>query len=81
VSRKIVDISIYLENDIASDPGGYRPEITYFNHTGHVSGGPRFAKAPTGQVGWSDQALIVTISDGPLGTKHYRHFSTAAICQ
>jgi len=32
MSRKIIDISIYLENDVASDPIGYSPEIKYFNH-------------------------------------------------
>ncbi|MCP2728731.1 hypothetical protein [Limnofasciculus baicalensis] len=32
MSRKIIDISIYLENDVVSDPDGYLPKITYFNH-------------------------------------------------
>lgn len=32
MSRKIIDISMYLENDVASDPDGYGPKITYFNH-------------------------------------------------
>lgn len=32
MSRKIIDISICLENDVASDPKGHSPEITYFNH-------------------------------------------------
>ena len=32
MSRKIIDISIYLENDVVSDPERYRPKITYFNH-------------------------------------------------
>ena len=30
--RKIIDISIFLENDDTSDPQGYGPKITYFNH-------------------------------------------------
>jgi len=29
---KFVDLSIYLENDVISDPPGMKPEITYFNH-------------------------------------------------
>jgi len=32
MTRKIIDISIYLENDVASDPEGFRPEIAYSNH-------------------------------------------------
>ncbi len=32
MSRKIIDISIYLENDIASDPAGFGPQISYMNH-------------------------------------------------
>ncbi len=30
--KKIIDISVYLENGTASDPEGYCPEITYFSH-------------------------------------------------
>lgn len=32
MTRKIIDISIYLENDVASDPEGFRPKIAYSNH-------------------------------------------------
>ena len=32
MSRKIIDISIYLENDVVSDPKGFTPKITYLNH-------------------------------------------------
>lgn len=30
--KKIIDISMYLENGVASDPAGYAPKIRYFNH-------------------------------------------------
>jgi kynurenine formamidase len=32
MARTIVDLSIYLENDVISDPPGYRPKISYIDH-------------------------------------------------
>jgi kynurenine formamidase len=32
MTRRFVDLSIYLENDIASDPPGLEPRISYFTH-------------------------------------------------
>ena len=32
MARKIVDISIYLENDVVSDPPPFRPKIEYIDH-------------------------------------------------
>lgn len=32
MARTIVDLSIFLENDVISDPPGYRPKIHYIDH-------------------------------------------------
>src|SRR5580700_4524141 len=32
MARKIVDLSVFLENDVISDPPGYRPKISYIDH-------------------------------------------------
>jgi hypothetical protein len=29
MARQLIDIFIYLENDVASDPEAFRPQITY----------------------------------------------------
>ncbi|MEG2632229.1 MAG: cyclase family protein, partial [Comamonas sp.] len=36
MTRKIVDLSIYLENDVVSDPPAFKPEIQYFSHENTV---------------------------------------------
>ena len=32
MARRIVDLSIYLENDVVSDPPVFRPKIEYIDH-------------------------------------------------
>lgn len=38
MSRKIIDLSIFLENDVISDPPPHRPKIEYFGHRESVPG-------------------------------------------
>lgn len=32
MARRIIDLSIYLENDVVSDPAAFRPKIEYIDH-------------------------------------------------
>ncbi len=36
MARKIIDLSVFLENDVISDPPGYRPKIEYIDHNSSV---------------------------------------------
>ena len=44
MGRQFIDISIYLENDVISDPPVYRPKIEYVNH--HTSAAEMLAFFP-----------------------------------
>ena len=57
--QQIIDLSIYLENDIVSDPPGMLPEITYFTHRG-------YARADRGQLsGARPGTTCRTVRAGP----------------
>lgn len=36
MARTIIDLSVYLENDVLSDPPAFRPRIDYIDHTASV---------------------------------------------
>ena len=36
MARRFVDLSIYLENDVVSDPAPFGPKITYLDHESSV---------------------------------------------
>ena len=38
MARQFIDLSIYLESDVISDPPGMQPEITYIDHQQGVAG-------------------------------------------
>ncbi len=38
MATRIIDISVALENDIASDPPGHEPKITYVGHKDSAPG-------------------------------------------
>lgn len=36
MARRFIDLSIYLENDVISDPKPFGPKIEYLNHQSSV---------------------------------------------
>jgi hypothetical protein len=53
MARKLIDISVPLENETAADPPGYGPKIEYFTHrqtTADVRGG---------SAGWTRAVAIL----------------------
>ena len=60
MARKIVDISVPLENDVAADPPGYGPKIEYLDHQATAGDilkffpGMKKKTFPTGKAGVSN---------------------------
>ncbi|MBT4688490.1 MAG: cyclase family protein, partial [Rhodospirillaceae bacterium] len=79
--RRIVDISIFLENDVISDPPGMQPQIEYIDHQASVPGMtaffPGLAKAdlPDGE-GWAVERVSLSTHNGTHLDAPYHFAST-----
>jgi kynurenine formamidase len=80
-ARKLVDLSIYLENDVASDPPGLEPKIEYFTHENTVAQiepffpGLRKQDLPDGE-GWAVEKIALSTHNGTHLDAPYHFHST-----
>jgi kynurenine formamidase len=79
--RKIIDLSIYLENDVPSDPPGYGPQIEYFTHENTFSQiapffpGLQQSDLPDGQA-WAIEMIKLCTHNGTHLDAPYHFHST-----
>ncbi len=77
--RRIVDLSVYLENDVQSDPPGFGPKIEYFTHEntfGQIAPffpGLQQADLPDG-AGWAvEKVELITHNGTHLDAPYHFH--------
>jgi kynurenine formamidase len=81
VTQTIIDLSIYLENDVISDPPGMKPEITYLDHQDTPSQVTAFFPGlapedlPDGQ-GWAVEWVKLSTHNGTHLDAPYHFHST-----
>src|SRR5690554_6562165 len=79
--RRFVDLSIYLENDVASDPPGLEPRIDYITHDTSVEQIAKFfpglspADLPDGE-GWAVERVRLSTHNGTHLDAPYHFHST-----
>ena len=72
--RRFVDLSIYLENDVVSDPPAFAPKIQYFTHEDtYEQMAPFFAglkkeDLPDGE-GWAVEVVQLSTHNGTTSTR------------
>jgi kynurenine formamidase len=81
MSRRIIDLSIYLENDVVSDPPSLRPHITYIEHQASFPGMQSFfpgltkEELPDGEA-WAIENVKLTTHNGTHLDAPYHFHST-----
>lgn len=81
MARKFVDLSIYLENDVISDPEPYRPKIEYIDHRATVGDLVKFFPGikpedmPDGEA-WAIERIELITHNGTHLDAPYHYAST-----
>jgi len=81
MARQIIDISIFLENDVISDPPGFQPKIEYIDHQASVAGMTAFFPGlekkdlPDGE-GWAVERVSLSTHNGTHLDAPYHFAST-----
>jgi kynurenine formamidase len=79
--RKFIDISIFLENDVLSDPPSFKPKIEYFTHEdtveriAHFFPGLQKNDLPDGE-GWAVEVATISTHNGTHLDAPYHFHST-----
>ena len=70
MARRIIDISVPLQSDIASDPPGTEPKITYIDHKQTRRAGLRLLSGPhtrpscPSSEGWAVERIDISTHNG-----------------
>ncbi len=81
MSKKFVDLSIYLENDVISDPPGAEPKIQYIKHSDSVDSIASFFPGLSGDQlpdgeGWAIERVQLSTHNGTHLDAPYHFHST-----